>query len=72
MSNELVFCDDCDNLVDTELVDGNVQLCCGCDPDSYLKEEDCQPLDFNTELTREYEVESYEETDSTPDQCVLS
>ena len=55
MSNNLVFCDDCDNLVDTEIVDGNVQLSCGCDPDSYLREEDCQPLDFNAETTREYE-----------------
>jgi hypothetical protein len=56
MSN-LVHCDDCDALVDTELFDGEVVLCCGCVPDSYLKAEDCKPLDFNADPAREYEVD---------------
>ena len=79
MSN-LVFCDDCDTLVDTEVVDGEVRLSCGCDPDSYLQEEDCQPLNFDTEPSREYEsdtnggeIHDSEEGSTSPfEQCVLS
>ena len=45
--SELTYCEECEETVSTEVVDGNVVLSCGCDPEEYLKEEDGKPLDFN-------------------------